>query len=129
MIKPLEQRRKEAMERYLKGEKVSEICRALSCSTSFLYRWRNRLNLANLNNGWEKDRSRRPLKSPLKTPDTICQEIVRLNKERPPNAQTSCAVPFIQQALKQRGLSTVPSSRTIYRILARHEKEVNTSMA
>ena len=124
MIKPLEPRRKEAMKRYLDGEKVEDICRALSCSTSFLYRWRNRLNLADLNNGWEKDRSRRPVQSPLKTPHTILKEIVRLNKERPRNAQTSCVV-FIQQALKQQGIEPVPSSRTIYRILARHEKEGN----
>ena len=128
MTDPLEQRRTEAMKRYLNGEKVADICRALSCSTSFLYRWRNRLNLANLNNGWEKSRSRQPVKSPLKTPEAICQEIVRLEKQRSRNGLGSC-VPFIQQALKQQGMKPVPSSRTIHRILARHEKEVDTSIS
>lgn len=125
MTDPLEQRRKEAMKRYLKGEKVTDICHALSCSTSFLYRWLHRFNAANTKYGWEKSRSRRPAQCPLKTPLAICQEIVRLEKERARNGQTVGAASFIQQALKQKGLLPVPSSRTIYRILARHEKEGN----
>jgi transposase len=118
-----EQRRKEAMKRYLNGEKVSDICRALSCSKSFLYRWRHRLNLADLNNGWEKERSRRPLKNPGQTPETICQDILHFKKALQKNGQQAGA-PAIQQALKQQGITPVPSIRTIYRILQRHEKEV-----
>ena len=118
-----EQRRKEAMKRYLDGEKIEDICRALSCSKSFLYRWRNRLNLADLNNGWEKERSRRPLKSPLKTPETICQDIVHLKKTLQKNGQRAGAKK-IQQALKKQTITPLPSIRTIYRILQRHEKEV-----
>ena len=128
MTDPLEQRRKEAMKRYLDGEKVADICQALSCSTSFLYRWRDRLNLVDPSDGWEKARSRRPLKSPSKTPEAIRREIVRLEKERSRYGPGSC-VPFIQQALKQQGMKPVPSSRTIHRILARHEKEVDTSIS
>ena len=120
------QRRKEAMKRYLDGEKVEDICRALSCSTSFLYRWQKRLNLANTNDGWEKDRSRRPLKSPSKTPETICQDIVNLKKTLRINGHNAGAKQ-IQQALKQQDVTPVPSIRTIYRILQRHEKEVKES--
>lgn len=129
MTDPLEQRRKEAMKRYLDGEKVEDICRALSCSTSFLYRWRHRFNATMTKTGWEKERSRRPVKSPSKTPDAILKEIARLEKEWSRNGQSSCAVPFIQQALKQQGILPVPSRRTIYRILSRHYKEVNESTA
>ena len=31
MTDPLEHRRKEAMKRYLEGEKLEDVCRALSC--------------------------------------------------------------------------------------------------
>ena len=118
-----EQRRKEAMKQYLDGEKIEDICRALSCSKSFLYRWQKRLNLANLNDGWEKERSRRPLKSPLKTPEAICQDIVHLEKALRKNGQRAGAKQ-IQQALKRQDITPVTSIRTIYRILQRHEKEV-----
>lgn len=124
------QRRKEALERYLKGEKIKDICRAMTCSKSFLYRWLARFNAAHPRTGWEqKEQSGRPLTSPFKTSEAIRQEIVRLKKAWSRNEQRSCAVPFIQQALKQQGLLPAPSRRTIYRILSRHEKEVNESMS
>lgn len=123
------QRRKEALDRYLKGEKIKDICRAMTCSKSFIYRWLARFNNAYPRTGWEqKERSSRPLTSPSKTSEAICQEIVRLKKEGSRNGQRAC-VPFIQQALKQQGILSVPSRRTIYRILSRHAKEVNESTA
>ena len=117
-----EQRRKEAMKRYLNGEKIEDLCRALSCSKSFLYRWQKRLNLANMNDGWEKARSRRPLNSPLKTTETVCQHIVHLKQALRNNGQPAGAK-RIQQALKQQNITPLPSIRTIYRILQRHQKE------
>jgi len=37
-----EQRRQHAMARYLAGDKIEEICRELSCSKSWLYKWKKR---------------------------------------------------------------------------------------
>ena len=124
------QRRKEALERYLKGEKIKDICRAMTCSKSFIYRWLARFNNAYPRTGWEqKERSRRPLTSPSRTSESIVKEIVRLKKEWDRSGQRACAVPFIQQALKQQGILPAPSRRTIYRLLSRHEKEVYESMS
>ena len=124
------QRRKEALDRYLKGEKIKDICRAMTCSKSFIYRWLARFNNAYPRTGWEqKERSSRPLSSPSKTSEAILKEIVRLKEAWSRNEPHACAVPFIQQALKQQGLLPAPSRRTIYRILSRHEKEVNESMS
>ena len=36
-----EQRRQHAMARYLAGDKIEEICRELSCSKSWLYKWKS----------------------------------------------------------------------------------------
>ena len=115
------QRRKETIERYLKGEKVQDICQAMACSKSFLYKWLHRYN--NGDENWALPHARRPLRNPSRTPDAIAQEIVRLKKELGQNRDLSSA-PFIQQALKTQGIKPLPSQRTIYRVLARHEKEV-----
>ena len=114
------QRRKEAITRYLKGEKVQDICQAMACSKSFLYKWLHRYNSGNEN--WALSHARRPLRNPTKTPDAIAQEIVRLKKELGQSRALSSA-PFIQQALKAQGIEPLPSQRTIYRVLYRHEKE------
>lgn len=115
------QRRKEAIARYLKGEKVEAICQGMACSKSFLYTWLHRYNSGDEN--WALSHARRPLRNPTRTPDAIAQEIVRLKKELGQNRALSSA-PFIQQALKEQGIEPLPSQRTIYRILSRHEKEV-----
>lgn len=115
------QRRKETIERYLKGEKVQDICQAMACSKSFLYKWLHRYNRGHKN--WALSHARRPLRNPTRTPDAIAQKIVRLKKELGQNRALS-SVPLIQQALKTQGIEPLPSQRTIYRVLARHEKEV-----
>ena len=109
------------MKRYLNGEKVEDICRALSCSKRFLYRWRNRLNLADLHNRWEKERSRRPRTSPQKTPEAIEKHIERLYDERKHHGKQATAE-AIRHSLDQQGITPAPSIRTIYRILSRHKR-------
>ena len=115
------QRRKETIARYLKGEKVEDICQGMACSKSFLYKWLHRYNSGNEN--WALSHTRRPLRNPTKTPDAIAQEIVRLKKALQKNGHRVGA-PAIQQALKEQGVEPLPSQRTIYRVLSRHEKEV-----
>jgi transposase-like protein len=38
----LEQRRQEAIQRYLDGDPIEQICREMRCSKSWLYKWKNR---------------------------------------------------------------------------------------
>jgi transposase len=121
MPKTTEQRREEAIRRYLKGEKIEHICSALSCSKSFLYTWRKRFNAARRNDTWTHERSRRPLTNPSKTPEAIAQMIRRLYDERTENHQMITAE-AIRQALERNGITPLPSLRTIYRILSRHKR-------
>ena len=37
-----EQRRKQAIARYLAGDKIEDICRQMPCSKSWLYKWKAR---------------------------------------------------------------------------------------
>jgi transposase-like protein len=72
----LQPRRQEAMERYLAGEPIEVICREMSCSKSWLYKWKNRYQVTE--SDWVEKRSRRPQTSPTKTPEALEAEIVRL---------------------------------------------------
>lgn len=42
MYQRKEQRRKQAIDTYLAGDKVEDICRQLACAKSWLYKWRDR---------------------------------------------------------------------------------------
>jgi transposase-like protein len=37
-----EQRRQQAVARYLAGDKIEEVCREMPCSKSWLYKWKKR---------------------------------------------------------------------------------------
>jgi len=93
----------------------------MACSKSWLYKWRDRYQPSDP--AWSQTRSRRPLTHPSQTPEGLSQDIVRVKHALEKNGHRVGA-PAIQQALKEQGIEPVPSQRTIYRILARHEKEV-----
>lgn len=116
-----EQRRKQAIARYLADDKIEDICKAMGCSKSWLYKWRDRYQADDPN--WAKERTRRPRTNPAKTPQTIEQAVVSLRRALCQNGQGGGAA-AIKQGLEQQGLEPVPSQRTIYRILQRHQKEV-----
>ena len=115
-----EQRRQQAVARYLAGDQIEAICRQMACSKSWLYKWKARY-LAD-DSSWARERSRRPRTSTATTPESIEQAVVHLRQTLAQNGQ-SCGAAAIRQALKQQALEPVPSLRTIYRILQRHEKE------
>jgi transposase len=116
-----ELRRRQAVARYLAGDKVEDICQHMACSKSWLYKWKARYQSDNPS--WATERSRRPETRAAKTPDHIEQAVVHLRQSLAQNGQ-SCGATAIRRVLKQQGREPVPSRRTIYRILQRHEKEV-----
>jgi transposase-like protein len=116
-----EQRRQRAIDRYLAGDRIEDICRELACSKSWLYKWRDRY-LAN-DSSWSDELSRRPRTTPTQTPKHIEQTVVSLRDTLAQNGK-DCGAAAIKQALEQQGVEPVPSPRTIYRILQRHAKEV-----
>jgi putative transposase len=114
-------RRKQAIARYLADDKIEDICKAMACSKSWLYKWRDRYQADDPH--WAQDRPTRPKISPTKTPKIIEQAVVSLRHALSQKGQ-GCGAASLQQALKQQGIEPTPSLRTIYRILHRQQKEV-----
>ena len=121
MSQHTEQRRKQAIDKYLAADKVEDICRQLACSKSWLYKWRDRYDARNP--AWAQERSTRPKSHPTQTPESVARAVVSLHLTWVHNG-TGGGVPAITHALTQQGIEPMPSRRTIYRIVRRHHKEV-----
>ena len=117
---PQEQRRKQAVARYLAGDKIAAICHEMHCAKSWLYKWKARYRPDDP--GWATSRSTRPRRKPRQIPLSIAQRVVSLHRTLTPNGKRVNAA-AIQQGLQQQGLEPIPSLRTIYRILQRYEQE------
>jgi transposase len=118
----LQRRRQEALERYVAGEPIEVICREMGCSKSWLYKWKNRYE--GTEPEWVEERSRRPQSTPTKTPDALEAEIVRLRQTLSSGGLGPVSADGIREPLRQHGGDSIPSRRTIYRILKRQTKEV-----
>lgn len=120
MDHPQEQRRQQALIRYLAGDKIEAICRDMPCSKSWLYKWKARYQADDA--GWAQGVSTQPRHKPSQTPEPIVQHVVTLRRTLVQRGQRGSAA-AIQQGLQQQGVEPIPSLRTIYRILQRHEQE------
>jgi transposase len=120
MTHPQEQRRKQAMARYLAGDKIDMICRDLHGSKSWLYKWKARYQADDPQ--WAKSLSTQPQHKPRQLPQRIQQRVVELRRTLTPGGKPASAE-AIQQELKQQGIQPIPSRRTIYRMLQRHDQE------
>ena len=123
-LSALEKRRQEAVQRYVDGEPIAQICREMSCAKSWLYKWKNRYQVTEPD--WSTAHSRRPETTPSKTPETIEAQIVRLYQTLSTPESGSVSAQMIHEHLSQHGGASIPSIRTIYRMLNRHGKEVSS---
>lgn len=119
-----EQRRRQAIERYLAGDKIDAICREMHCSKSWLYKWKDRYRQDDPT--WAQTRSRRPRTQVRRTPPEIEQAVAQLRQALTQTGSPAGAA-AIEQALRQQGLQPVPSCRTIDRILQRQGKKENAT--
>ena len=115
-----EQRRKQVYQRYLKGDRIDDICHQMACAKSFLYKWRNRYSSYDPN--WAKERSRKPNVNQAKTSEHIEQAVVTMQHTLVKSKQPSDPKD-IHQALTEQGVENLPTVRTIYRIVKRHSKQ------
>jgi transposase len=115
-----EQRRQQAIARYLADVKIDDICRQLACSKSWLYKWKARYQPSDPT--WAKERSRAPKTLAAKTPTRIEQAVVEGHQSLARNGR-SAGARAIRQTLEQQGLEPLPAIRTIYRILQRHQQK------
>ena len=120
----LERRRQEALERYVAGDPIEVICREMGCSKSWLYKWKNRYQVTEPE--WFQEHSRRPETTPTKTPDALEAEIVRLRQTLSPDGSGTVSAGVIRDHLRQHRVESIPSRRTIYRILNRQTQEVTS---
>ena len=119
MSYPKEQRRQQAVARYLAGDKIEDICREMQCAKSWLLKWKARYQADDPS--WAPEQLRRPRSNPSKTAQAVEQAVVALHRTLVQSGKGGRAA-SVRQALKQQGTEPVPSLRTIYRILQRHEK-------
>jgi uncharacterized protein YjcR len=119
MPHPQEQRRQQAVARYLAGDKIEDICREMRCAKSWLFKWKARYQADDPS--WAQEQLRRPRSNPSKTAQAVEQAVVALHRTLVQSGKGGRAA-SVRQALKQQGTEPVPSLRTIYRILQRHEK-------
>jgi transposase-like protein len=111
------QRRREVLVRYLAGDPIAVICREMGCAKSWLYKWKKRYQATEP--AWFQEHSRRPETTPMKTPAVLEAEVVRLRQTLAPNGSGTVSADVIRDHLRQRGVESLPSRRTIYRILNR----------
>ena len=115
-----EYRRQQAMARYLAGDKIEVICRDLYCAKSWLYKWKARYQADNPT--WATSRSTQPQRKPSQTPQPVVERMLTLSRtleQQEKQGKTAA----IHQELTQQGIEPIPSRRTIYRIIQRHEQE------
>ena len=119
-LSALHLRRQDAIERYLAGEPIETICREMGCSKSWLYKWKKRYEASK--STWFQERSRRPRRTPTPTPDALERAIVRLRDSLSPGESRSVSAQVIREHLRRHHGASLPSRRTIYRILKRHPR-------
>ena len=117
-------RRQEAVARYLAGDRIEVICQEMGCAKSWVYKWKKRYEATAPD--WFQEHSRRPKTTLRKTPDTLEAHIARLRQTLLPEGSGRLSARVMQDHLRQHGVTSIPSRRTIYRILKRQAKEVNT---
>ena len=106
------------MKCYLDGDPIEAICRELGCSKSWLSKWKTRYEASEPT--WSQERSRRPRITPTKTPAAVEMAIVGRSETVSPGVSAH----VIEDHLRRHQGDSIPSRRTIARILKRCAKEV-----
>jgi transposase-like protein len=116
-----EKRRQLAVKRYLDGDPIEVICQEMGCSKSWLYKWKNRYQAAEPT--WSQERSRRPKTTPARTPEAIEAAISDLRRTLAPEGSEPASARGIRAPLCQHPSASLPSLRTISRLLNRQSQE------
>src|SRR2546428_9744982 len=119
-LSALHLRRQDAIERYLAGDPIETICREMGCAKSWLYKWKKRYEASQPT--WLQERSRRPRSTPTQTPEALERAIVRLRDSLAPGESRSVSAQVIREHLRRHHVESLPSRRTISRILQRHPR-------
>ena len=96
------------------GANISQLCRDFSISRKTGYKWLMRFQESGGDPSSLADRSRRPHRSPGRTPAAVEQAVLQVRQEHPAWGGRK-----IRAYLQRRGESSVPSPSTITEILRR----------
>ena len=107
-----------AVELWAAGRTAAEICRSLSCSRSWFYKWLRRHQGGQAQ--WFEPQSRRP-QAPARQLGEEVVEVVKLTRLSLYNQGVFCGAQAIRWELEDSAFDPLPSVRTINRILAREE--------
>lgn len=120
MKRKRERDRKIAIDRYSSGERITSIARSMGYSRKWVYKWVERHDSSDEASDWNQSRSSCPQNSPRQLAENMVEavKIVRLSLY---NQGLFCGAQAIEWELKELGVESVPSLRSINRILSREE--------
>ena len=116
----LQRQRQEVRARSLAGDPIEGICREMGCAKSWLSQWKKRYEANKLT--WLQERSRRPRITPTQTPAALERAIVRFRDSVSPGESRRVSAQVIREHLRRHHAASLPSRRTISRILQRHPR-------
>jgi len=112
-----EEERRKAIQRCLGGETPAGICRSLGRSRRWFYRWLGRYKSKTAD--WYSEKTRRRQNYPDRTPKEI-EEAVKVVRLDLYNHDLFCGSQAIRGEMEDLGVKSLPSLRTIDRILSRN---------
>lgn len=115
-LAPVEIRLMAAVSGRLEGVNVTRLCRELGVTTKTFYKWRRRFEVEGL--AGLTARSRRPKRSPARTPVEVENRIVEVRKQLD-DVGLDAGAATIRWHLERAGSGPVPSEATVWRILSR----------
>lgn len=120
MKRKRERDRKIAIDRYSSGERITTIAGSMGYSRKWVYKWVERHESSDDASDWNQSRSSCPQSSPRQLAENIVEAVkmVRLSLY---NQGLFCGAQAIEWELKELGVESVPSLRSINRILSREE--------
>ena len=110
--------RQEAINRRLNGEPVMSICSSLQRSRRWFYYWYNRYK--DKQKDWFRNRSKRPHRSPDKTPLSLEKKIIEFRRSLSQKGLVHGAQ-STQWEMTAAGIENIPSIATINRIFKRND--------
>jgi putative transposase len=114
-----EELRREAVRRRLAGESPTEIAEGLGRTTRWVRKWVSRHAESGDRDGWAEERSRAPHHSPTRVADQTRDLILGARARLVANPRAQYGALAIQWELRRIGVTDIPPSWTIERILAR----------
>lgn len=115
-----DQQRQEAIDRYLKGEKVTHIAHSLKKSRKWVHHWIKRFNNRTQDDDWFKSESKAPIKINTTLALETVQQILLIRKELMNEKMAQIGAISIQYECMRRGFKPIPSVWSINRVIARH---------